>query len=245
MAESLPSPQDARLTRALTALSVLPEDSVGLIEAAIRNAPDKFFELLAAAEEESTAAGDLLILVDKKNALPSDYEAHDLVSIDDWGVSVTKKNMRLRKWIMGAVRQMASAALSEGIDIVLASSYRSFDYQDGLFKRYVASHGEAEASRFSARPGTSQHQLGTVIDFFPIDDTFATSEAGIWMADNAWRFGFSLSFPQGMEEHTGYVWESWHFRYITKPGALLERDYFRGVQQYFLLFLAEYRRLSA
>ena len=198
-----------------------------------------------AAEKESLAAGDILILVDKKNALPSSFEPHDLVSLNGWGVSVTRKDLRLRECIMEPARQMVAAAKAEGVDLIFASSYRSYEYQDGLFKRYAASYGEAEASRFSARAGTSQHQLGTVMDFFPIDDSFAESKAGRWMAKNAGRYGFSLSFPKGMEEVTGYVWESWHFRYITKPGVLLERDYFGGVQQFFLEFLNAYRLLSA
>lgn len=244
-AEPLPSAHDAGLRRVLAALDVLPADTKASIEKAILASPDSFLELLAAADKESLAAGDLLILVDKKNALPPDYEPNDLVSINGWGVSVTRKDLRLRECIMEPSRQMASAAKAEGIDIIFASSYRSYEYQDGLFKRYAASYGEEEASRFSARPGTSQHQLGTVIDFFPIDDTFAESKAGRWMEENAWRYGFSRSFPQGMEEVTGYVWESWHFRYITKPGVLLERDYFEGIQQFFLEFLAAYRMIGA
>jgi D-alanyl-D-alanine carboxypeptidase len=144
---------------------------------------------------------------------------------------------------MGAVLDMSAAAEADGVKLVYASSYRSYEYQDGLFRRYVASHGEAEASRFSARPGTSQHQLGTAVDFDPIDEAFAETKAGAWMAANARRFGFSMSFPRDMEAVTGYIWESWHFRYITKPGAALERDYFGGVQQYLMEFLDAYRRV--
>ncbi len=243
-AESLPASEDPRLTRVLAALAVLPPDTEARIETVIRASPDRFLDLLVAAEKESAAAGDMLILVDKKNALPTTYEPNDLVSLNGWGVSVTRKDLRLRECIMEPVRLMAAAAQTAGVDIVFASSYRSYDYQDGLFKRYAASYGEAEASRFSARPGTSQHQLGTVMDFFPIDDSFAESKAGRWMAENAWRYGFSLSFPQGMEDVTGYIWESWHFRYITKPGVLLERDYFGGIQQFFLEFLNAYRMLD-
>jgi D-alanyl-D-alanine carboxypeptidase len=143
---------------------------------------------------------------------------------------------------MDAVLSMDQAARADGVTLVFSSAYRSHSYQAGLFARYADQYGEAQADRFSARPGHSQHQLGTAIDFGSIDDTFAETAAGKWMADNAWRFGFSLSYPQDMEELTGYIWESWHFRYITKPGAHIERDYFGGIQQYFLEFLTEYRR---
>jgi len=80
------------------------------------------------------------------------------------------------------------------------------------------------------------------MDFGSIDDTFADTDAGRWLAQNAWRFGFSMSYPKDMESVTGYVWESWHFRYITKQGALLEKNYFGGIQQYLLQFIAAYRQ---
>ncbi|OHD21136.1 MAG: hypothetical protein A2Y38_19760 [Spirochaetes bacterium GWB1_59_5] len=228
----------------MTALSTLPSVTAVNSEAMIRAKPEAFFELLTAAMTESAAAGDLLMLVDKKNALPSGYEPGDLVSLNGYPLATTRKDLRLRQAVMDAVLAMNAAAGADGVELVFASSYRSYEYQDGLFKRYVASHGEAEASRFSARPGTSQHQLGTAVDFDPIDDAFASSKAGAWMAAHGWRFGFSLSFPAGLEESTGYIWESWHYRYITKPGAVLEKDYFGGVQQYFMEFLEAYRKIS-
>jgi len=176
--------------------------------------------------------------VDKRHDLPPDYEPADLVSLNEYPLSTTRRDLRLRAAIMDAVLEMDAAARAEGVRLVFASSYRSYDYQKGLFERYAKAHGVDEASRFSARPGQSQHQLGTAIDFAPIDDAFADSAAGRWMAANGSRFGFSMSFPKGLEPITGYIWESWHFRYITKAGAELERDFFGGVQQYLIEFLA-------
>ena len=63
----------------------------------------------------------------------------------------------------------------------------------------------------------------------------------MWLAAHAGEYGFSLSYPQGYEEVTGYRYESWHYRYITKPGALLQKRYFGDVQQYMLEFLHENR----
>jgi D-alanyl-D-alanine carboxypeptidase len=179
--------------------------------------------------------------VDKRRSLRPDYEPADLASLNEYPLAVTRKDLRLRKAIMPAVLEMNAAAEADGVRLAFASSYRSYEYQDGLFKRYAAAYGEAEASRFSARPGTSQHQLGTAIDFDPIDESFAATAAGAWMEANATRFGFSISFPRGLEAVTGYMWESWHYRYITKPGAALEREYFGGVQHYLMEFLDAYR----
>ncbi len=243
LTKTVSPPENPRLADIVLALGPLPSFTATSIETAVRAAPDRFLELLDAALVESAAHGDLLVLVDKKNALPKGYEPDDLVSLNDVPLATTRKDLKLRKVVLDAVLEMHEAALADGVTLVFASSYRSYDYQDGLFRRYVASHGETEASRFSARPGTSQHQLGTAVDFNPIDEAFASTKAGIWMAAHGWRFGFSLSFPAGMEEATGYIWESWHYRFITKPGAILEKDYFGGVQQYFIEFLAAYRKI--
>ena len=236
-------PQDPRETAFMAAVGVLPPEQALATSAAFASDKEHFFTMLSAAETESASAGELLQLVDKTHSLAADYEPADLVSLNDYKLQVSRNDLHLRRVIMNAVLAMDQAARAEGVTLVFSSAYRSYNYQAGLFARYAGQHGEAQADRFSARPGHSQHQLGTAIDFGSIDDTFAETEAGKWMADNAWRFGFSLSYPQGMEELTGYIWESWHFRYLTVAGARIEREYFGGIQQYFLEFLAEYRRI--
>lgn len=222
-------------------MATLPADVAGSVSTAINADAERFFTLLEAAESESAAAGDLLVLVDKRHPIPAEYEPDDLVLITEYGLSASRDSLRLRQAIIPALLEMDAAAKSEGIELLFSSAYRSYDYQATLFERYSAQYGEQEASRFSARPGTSQHQLGTAMDFGSIDDSFAATEAGLWLGRNAGTYGFSLSYPQGMENVTGYVWESWHYRYITKPGSELEKRYFGGVQQYFLEFLAAYR----
>jgi zinc D-Ala-D-Ala carboxypeptidase len=234
------TPQDPRETAFMAAVGALPPEQALATSAAFAAEKERFFTLLA--EAESAEAGDLLQLVDKTHGLAADFEPADLVSLNDYKLQVSRNDLRLRKAIMDAVLAMDQAARADGVTLVFSSAYRSYTYQDGLFARYASQYGEAQADRFSARPGHSQHQLGTAIDFGSIDDSFAETTAGKWMADNAWRFGFSLSYPQGMEEVTGYIWESWHFRYITVPGARIEADFFGGIQQYFLEFLAGYRR---
>ena len=238
-----PPAEDARMPAFRTAASKLPPAIASAIESAVHGNESRFFMLVEAAEAESSAAGGFLALVDKKHPLPESYEPSDLVSLNDYPLSVSRKDLRLRKAIMSAILELDAAAKADGVSILFSSSYRSYAYQATLFARYSSELGEAEASRVSARPGASQHQLGTVVDLGSIDDSFASTKAGTWMAANAGRFGFSLSFPQGMEEVTGYVWESWHYRYITKPGTALEREFFGGVQHYLIEFLAAYRDL--
>jgi D-alanyl-D-alanine carboxypeptidase len=149
----------------------------------------------------------------------------------------------LRGIAADALGEMAAAAASEGLILTVGSAYRSAAYQAQVYEREVKTYGQEAADRESARPGFSQHQLGLVMDFAPIDDAFAKTPASQWLLRNAGRFGFSLSFPDGYEEVTGYRWESWHYRYVGRDLAAFIDSYFGGIQQYALRFLYEWERL--
>lgn len=182
---------------------------------------------------------NLLRRVDKTVALPSDFVPADLVSLDGkYPFATSKKSMQLRAPARDALVRMAEAARAEGITLVVSSTYRSYSYQKSVFERNVKEMGKSEAERVSAPPGMSQHQLGTVIDFGSITDEFATTAQSRWLTANAAKYGFSLSFPKGMEPVTGYMWESWHYRYISQPAAELQNRFFLGTQQYLIEFLS-------
>lgn len=204
---------------------------------AIRKNPDRFISLVKTVME--TMAGDpsLLLRADKRKGLAESFEPADLVPLDNSGLVVSRSGLRLRKPALDALKEMDGEARSRGIALPVSSAYRSFAYQKEVFARNVKEMGEFEASRVSARPGASQHQLGTAIDFGSITDAFAETKAGVWLGANAGRFGFSLSYPKGMESETGYVWESWHYRYIGKEAAALQEEFFGGVQHWLMLFL--------
>jgi zinc D-Ala-D-Ala carboxypeptidase len=206
------------------------------VRSAIRANPEGF--LLAAAAVLESRSLDR-VLVDKSNGLSADFVPEELVSLESFAgpLVVNREGMLLERRAAEALAEMAEAAAEEGITLDVSSAYRSYDYQTGLFDRHVAQLGVEEASRVSARPGHSQHQLGTAVDFGSITLAFGETEAGKWLAREAWRFGFSLSYPAGAEEITGYSYEPWHFRYIGTDGTLLERTFFAGVQQWMLEFL--------
>jgi len=154
---------------------------------------------------------------------------------------VSQADLELRRSIMPEVVEMAKAAQGDGVRLLFSSTYRSYAYQRVVYDREVQMYGKEMADRESAVPGRSQHQLGTAIDFGSITDAFAGTSEARWLSAHAWEYGFSLSYPQGYEALTGYRWESWHYRYITKPGARMQREYFDDVQQYLLLFLHDER----
>jgi len=181
----------------------------------------------------------LYILVDKQYALPADYEPSDLVPLTGMGVSyrINRNDMLLRKAAFDALEEMAAAARADGLTLLASSAYRSFAYQEQVYSRYVRQYGQEEADTFSARPGHSQHQLGLVVDFGSITDAFADTPEGKWLEANASRFGWSLSYPLGYEDITGYKWESWHYRYVGKELAEFINTHFNGIQQYALEFI--------
>lgn len=184
----------------------------------------------------------LRILVDKQYTLPSTYEPPDLVSLKDTAYVTSKKGLVLRRSAAESLKTMAQEARKQGVTLVVSSTYRSFAYQKGVYNRIVAEMGKKAADRESAEPGHSQHQLGLAVDFGSIDDSFAQTKAGKWLAENAARFGWSLSYPHNFEGVTGYRWESWHYRYVGPQVSDVIQGYFGGIQQYALEFLSRWER---
>lgn len=235
---ALPGDIRNKVEAGLAAVRLGDTDRTRVIEAIVRDAQAfavLFKEVLAEMERDP----NLLRRVDKTVALPSDFVPSDLVSLDGSAPFVTsKRQMQLRSPARDALVRMAKAARADGVTLVVSSTYRSYSYQKGVFERNVREMGKAEAERVSAPPGMSQHQLGTAIDFGSITDEFATTAQSQWLAAHAASYGFTLSFPKGMEPVTGYMWESWHYRYISPPAAELQNRYFLGAQQYLIEFLS-------
>jgi D-alanyl-D-alanine carboxypeptidase len=182
----------------------------------------------------------LWVLVDKEHSLSQDYEPDDLLELVNSTYLVNRNGLFLRKAAVESLEEMSKDARKEGITLVASSAYRSYNYQVQVYERNVAQMGKEAADRESARAGHSQHQLGLVIDFGSITDAFAKTPQGVWLSANAGRFGWSLSFPEGYEEITGYRWESWHYRYVGKELVEFIDTYFDGIQQYALRFIHEW-----
>ncbi len=185
----------------------------------------------------------LLVLVDKTHFLQPDYVPEDLIPLKKNDLyNISRNDLSLRIPVEKALQVMSQGAKKDGITLLVSSTYRSYDYQKKLFARYVAQDGEALAERYSARAGTSQHQLGTAIDFGSITDEFAETKQGRWLYAHAAEYGFSLSFPAGYEDVTGYMWECWHYRYIGKDACALQKKWFNDIQQYMMEFIDAWTR---
>jgi D-alanyl-D-alanine carboxypeptidase len=211
----------------------LPDSLKESIIIKLTQGPDFIMELLSVLEGDPY----LYVLVDKQHSLSRDYVPPDLVELAEGSYRVTRQGLMLRRAAADSLEAMASAARSERVILTAASAYRSYDYQVEVYNRNVREMGREAADRESARPGHSQHQLGLVLDFYPIDDAFASTTAFVWLQKNAGRFGWSLSYPEAHEHITGYRWESWHYRYLGQELASFTNKYFEGIQQYALQFI--------
>ncbi len=203
-------------------------------------------DLKTVLEAEKQYAGDdlpLYFLIDKTHTVGADYEPKNLVALvknDDYVIN--KTTLSLRPDAAKALSVLGRAAQKDGVMLDVSSTYRSYEYQKNLFDYWVRVDGLEEAERESARPGTSQHQLGVAVDFGSIDDNYDKTPGGKWMYAHAAEYGWSLSFPKEYEDITGYRWECWHFRFIGVEACRFQKKWFNDVQQYMLEFIDEWKK---
>jgi D-alanyl-D-alanine carboxypeptidase len=158
------------------------------------------------------------VLVDTARALPPTFAPTDLRNISEAGFEFTD-GLAVRTLMVGDLDALRQAAVDNGTPLSILAAYRSYAQQADLFDRRVSELGGTEAGSRVARPGHSEHQLGTTIDVTSEGDTdvdqgWGATPAGQWLATNAHKFGFLLSYPLDSSERTCYDYEPWHLRYV-------------------------------
>lgn len=151
---------------------------------------------------------DGYLIVNKTYALPSNY-----------GTKLTDETM-------DSFNKMKSAALLDGLNIYIASGFRSYQKQVTLYDNYVKRDGKLSADTYSARAGHSEHQTGLTFDVNTVSDAFIGTKEAVWLEKNCYKYGFILRFPKGKDSETGFKYEAWHFRYVGTE--LAEKLYNNG-----------------
>lgn len=184
-------------------------------------------EALTAPLPSVVATSDLSAIgaepVDRFRGIDPKYVPTDLVEITGgYDPDVT---YRLRKPVAAALSELRSAARKGSIHLEIVSAYRSYEKQRSIYLRKLKRSGWNQKT--VAKPGHSEHQLGTTVDFVGPDEStllrasFGETPAGKWLAANAPRFGFAVSYTQANRGTTGYAPEPWHYRFygleIAKP----------------------------
>jgi zinc D-Ala-D-Ala carboxypeptidase len=159
-----------------------------------------------------------ITLLDPIYKLPDTYAPPDLVSTTEAGLT---SDYKIRAIVIEPLKNLLQAASSSSSPLEIQSAYRSYSYQVTTFESWVSKEGQEAALKSSARPGHSEHQLGTALDFkeaggkapWDIDD-FAQTPGGAWLSDHAWEYGFIMSYSKEKESLTCYIYEPWHYRYV-------------------------------
>lgn len=165
------------------------------------------------------------LVVNKHRPLsPADYVPADLVQ-PNVRLAVSGEAAQLNSTTAAAAEAMFAAASQDGVNMTLASGYRSYGTQVATYNGYVAARGQADADTASARPGYSEHQTGWSFDIgdgggaCSFQPCFADQPAAVWAKANGHRFGFVVRYPLMLHPITGYYYEPWHLRYIGLEAA--------------------------
>ena len=169
---------------------------------------------------------DILRLVNRDHKLPYEF-VPDVVLPNVPAAPGKEEYVYLREEAARALEALFSAALAEGHTLYAVSGYRSYSLQASLFRRKVERVGsEAKAMLTVAPPGASEHQLGLAMEIngetmlsLGLTEDFGASPEGLWVYENAHRFGFIIRYPEGKTDITGYAWEPWHLRYVGEDAA--------------------------
>ena len=170
------------------------------------------------------------VLVNKFYKLDKEYTPNNLVKIDKkYG-----RERQVEKRVYEAFIEMYNAIEKEGMGIYITSPYRSYSYQKSLYNNYVKDNGTKKADTFSARAGYSEHQIAAKDSMYT---KFATTKEFEWMLKNCYKYGFILRYPKDKERQTGYMFESWHYRYVGKKIAKYIHDNGITYDEYYEYFI--------
>jgi D-alanyl-D-alanine carboxypeptidase len=177
------------------------------------------------------------IVIDTDHALPPEFAPGDLMEVTAAGFA---QRDRVRAFVMFDLAALRQAAEANGTPIVVISGYRSFAYQESLFRDEAARVGESRAADRVARPGHSEHQLGTALDVLnpeasELSAAFAETPAGQWVAAHGHEFGFVLSYPADAQDRSCYEFEPWHLRYVGRDIAAQIHESGLSPREWFLL----------
>ena len=180
-------------------------------------------------KKQEEAKYDYMVLVNKKNKLPDDWEKNleltDTKNAWDEDIQVEKKAFEQYK----KLKEEVNKDLEEyNAKIELDSTYRSVAAQQELWDDWSKDpeKGPEYVKKFVAVPGYSEHHTGLAIDICLIingeivadnDDMIAQREIFSKVHAKLAKYGFILRYLEGKDDITGYAYEPWHLRYIDDP----------------------------
>jgi D-alanyl-D-alanine carboxypeptidase len=181
----------------------------------------------ASAVEAIDTASSYQVVVNKIRPLkPVTYRPSDLVKVPKFNPYARIVRREVSSAIVLLGNDMKAAGQGT---LIVQSGYRSYSSQTTIHRAKVRALGKVHGEKLAARPGYSEHQTGLAVDFAArgvstLQVSFAKTKAGVWLAANAYRYGFVLRYPAGKTAVTGYSFEPWHFRYVGVQTATAMHD---------------------
>lgn len=186
---------------------------------------------------EAPHLGTLMVLCNKYYKMPESYVAKDLVTVPERYHAADGKEYKLDERALKDYMVMAEDAKSQGVDLLVVSAYRTYDFQKRLYNTYAEKNGVKDADTYSARPGHSEHETGLAVDLNRVDLDFENTEAFKWLDENAHEYGFILRYPKDQTQITGYMYEPWHYRYVGKEVAKQIKEEGITFEAYHVMYL--------
>lgn len=178
-----------------------------------------------------------LIQVNRNKSLPADYVPQDLINIS--GLVKTIGVVCIKQEATSYLKQMFDDASKQNIALAVTSGFRRPEIQSILYKLWLVIEGQ-KGKEGIAEPLYSEHQLGTTVDlsgksigYSSASDKFDGTIEGVWLKQNAHIYGFVMSYPEGKQQITGYIYEPWHYRFVGIEAAKQIFDTQISVEEYF------------
>ena len=186
----------------------------------------------------------ILILTNKYLKLDKDYIPNDLEKIDNkYFINGNKNANLLRKEAKEAFEELSKASIENNTPVYGQSGYRSYKKQELLYMNSIKEIGKDKTDLETARPGHSEHQTGLTIDVSSTKSgnmlDFEQTNSYLWMKDNSYKYGFILRYPKGKEKIQGFIYESWHYRYVGKDISKDMHDNYSNLtfDEYYYMFI--------
>ena len=189
--------------------------------------------------EDSTLVSnphDLTIIVNKYNHVNKDFVPKNLVALFDNG------GAKMVDVAANAYKEFINAAKKDGITLKSTTAYRSYSFQSYLYNNYVKEDGVKKADTYSARPGSSEHQLGLAVDLTDpyVSGKRLSDEDYKWVLNNSYKYGFIVRYTESGVPITGYMEEPWHIRYLGVDLATKVYESGLTYEEYYDLYMMEY-----
>lgn len=200
-----------------------PDRTGGRLEEQAAGVPS---DTAALAENQSVQADRWeLRLVNADHPLPEDFSQPELTEL--------KGGHAIDSRAYPALQRMMDDCRAEGLEPLICSSYRTYGKQEELFQNkvsvlleqgYSQEAADAEAARWVARPGTSEHETGLAVDIVDtdyqiLDRKQEQTPVQQWLITHCAQYGFILRYPTDKSDLTGIGYEPWHYRYVGKEAA--------------------------